>query len=222
MSVSSTETAPKALDFTQEFDGSQPELTSAEKLEAATLFKSGVQDVFLKHIDRVERLDGEVALYPYDYSALSLSTVLEDGTRLSFTAKSFDTETDPPYELEVSEGVSFDKPYRHVRYSLDPEGDEVRRFDMNHQPLPEATQRALGSLSSSSTITQRGVIIDEDGAKRIDPEEFEEAKEGMLFIWDDEFKRRDVERQLGVNDQPVSPEEVRTLLGLLEQAEPEF
>ena len=222
MSSAPHETTPKALDFTQVFDGTQPELTSAEKMEAAASFKSGMQDAFLKHIDRVKRLNGEVALYSYDYSELRLRTVLEDGTRLGFSAKSFDTETDEPYTLDVSENQSFDKPYRHSRYSVDASGDEVKRFDMNHQPMLEATRRVLGSLSSSTTIAQQGVIVTEEGAKRIDPEEFEETKEELLFTWDDEFKRRDVERQLGFNDQPVGPEEIKTLLGLLEQAELEF
>ena len=221
MGATSHEATPKALDFTQEFDGSQPELTSAEKIEAAALFKSGMQDVFLKHIDRVRRLNGEIALYPYDYSELPLRLILDDGTRLNFTAKSFDTETDDPYTLDISENQSFDKPYRHSRYSVDASGDGVRRFDMNHQPLSGDTRKALGKLSSSSTFVQRGVVVNEDGARRIDPEEVEATKEKLLFTWDDEFKRRDVERQLGVNDQPVGPEEVKTLLGLLERAEPE-
>ena len=216
------EPTPQALDFTQEFDGAQPELTSAEKLEAADLFKGGVQDVFLKHIDRVSRLNGKVALYPYDYSQLGLRATLDDGTRLNFEVKSFDTETDVPFSLDVSENQAVDKPYRHSRYSLEPSGDEVRRFDMNHQPLSGDTRKALGKLSSSSTFVQRGVVVNEDGARRIDPEEVEATKEKLLFTWDDEFKRRDVERQLGVNDQPVGREEIKTLLELLSRAEPEF
>lgn len=220
--MSSPETTPKVLDFTQDFDGTQPELTEAQKLEAAALFKSGVQDVFLKHIERVKRQNGVVALYPYDYSEIRLRTLLDDGTRLDFDVKSFDTETETPFSLDVSENQSFNTPYRHSRYSLDPTGDEVRRFDMNHQPLDMGTRKALGKLSSSSTIVRNGVIISEDGVKRIDPEEFEATKEQLLFTWDDEFKRRDLERQLGFNDQPVSPEEVRTLLAFLEKAEPVF
>lgn len=215
------ETTPRVLDFTQDFDGTQPELTEAQKLEAAALFKSGIQDVFLKHIDRVKRLNGEVALYPYDYSELRLRAMLDDGTRLDFDVKSFDTETETPFSLDVSENQSYDTPYRHSRYSLDPTGDEVRRFDMNHQPLGMGTRKALGKLSSS-TFSQNGVVVNENGAKRIDTEEFEATKEKLLFTWDDEFKRRDVERQLGFNDQPVSPEEVRTLLGLLEKADSIF
>jgi len=220
MSTVFQEPKPDFFAFTQEFGGTQPELTEAEKMEAAVLFKSGVQDVFLKHIDRVKRLNGEVALYPYDYAELRLRAELDDGTRLDFDAKSFDTETEDPYTLDVSGNQSFDSPYHHLRYSVDASGDEVRRFDMHHQPLSKDTRQALGKLSSSSTITQLGVVITEEGAKRIDPEQFKETVDELIFTWDDEFKRRDVERQLGLNDQPVGPEEIRKLLSLLEIAKP--
>lgn len=93
---------------------------------------------------------------------------------------------------------------------------------MYHQPLSKDTRKAIGRLSSSSMIAQRGVVITEDGANRFTPEGLEETKEELFFIWEDEFKRRDVERQLGLNDQPVGPKEVRKLLGFLEQAEPVF
>ncbi|HEX4662016.1 MAG TPA: hypothetical protein VH144_00205 [Candidatus Saccharimonadales bacterium] len=80
------------LNFKQEFDGAQPELSTAEKMESTYLFKSGIQDVFLNHIDKVKKLPGSVDFYPWDFSQLRLRTILDSGVQLDFDVKSFDSQ----------------------------------------------------------------------------------------------------------------------------------
>jgi len=201
--------------FMQEFDGNQPVLSEAEKMEAAYLFKSGMEDVFLANIDLVKRLDGETFLYPYDFSQLKLIYNLGNNLRLNFTVKSFDTETDDPYELDIFVTKSSEI-VGHSRYSLDASLDNVRRFDIGQDPM----QTSLKQISLPLCVVFNGAIISPDGVKPIDSEEFERNMEDLKFIWNDEFKKREAESKLGFNDQPVGVAEVKEIIELLKQAKP--
>lgn len=200
------EPRPNPLDFVQVFDGTQPELSEAEKLEAATAFKSTVHDLFLANIERTRRLNGEVALYPCDYSQLDLTAQQEDGSRLGVDAKSFDTTqaTTTPYSLSVFERVPYDQPFRHMRYEMAPDGSEVVRHDAVHEPV-RFDKPLMIEKPTPLTDSERAV-----------------AFQGFANVWEDEFKRRDLERQLGLNDQPVGLAEVQSLAQLVNGAEPTF
>lgn len=197
---------PNFLDSIQIFDGTQPELSEAEKQAAAVVFKSIVHDLFLANIGQAKRLNGRAALYPCDYSQLDLTVQQEDGSRLGVDAKSFDTSQakTAPYSLSVFERVPFGRPFRHVRYKMAPDGSEVVRHDAADGPLElnvPLTKEKLTPL----TGTERGV-----------------AFQGLASVWEDEFKRRDLERRLGLNDQPVGLTEVQSLAQLVEGAAPTF
>ncbi len=206
MSNFTGESLPNPMDFVQVFDGTQPELDDAERLEAASAFKSTVQDLFLTNIERTSRLNGKVALYPCDYSHLDLTIPQEDGSRLGVDAKSFDTTqaTITPYSLSVFERVPYGQPFRHMRYEMTPDGSEVVRHDAVHEPV-RFDKPIMKEKPTKLSDSERAV-----------------AFQGLANVWEDEFKRRDLERQLGLNDQPVGLEEVQSLAKLINDAKPTF
>lgn len=196
---SQQESKPKPLDFGQVFDGRQPVLSEQEKLSAAIAFKERVQDIFLTNMDRVARLNGAAALYPTDYSRLDLAVSAEDGTTIGVTAKSFDTGTvrTTPYTLDLFERVPFGQPFKHVLYELAPDGSEVTRRDMSHDAVKKFTKSAPDLDTPTEHVLKDLAKILEEG-----------------------LKNRELERQMGLNDQPVDIDEIQKLAELIADAKP--
>jgi len=192
------ESNPKPLDFGQVFDGRQPVLSEQEKLDAAIAFKSTMQDIFLPHMDRIIRLNGAAAFYPTDYSRLDLTVTTEDGTRIGVDARSFDTVTTrtTPYELALFERVPFGQPYKHIRYELASDGSEVTRHDA------ELDKTEL-----------------EKSAPDLDTP-IEYSWQNLAKVWEDGFKNRELEANLGLNDQPVGVDEIQKLAEFIKDAKP--
>ncbi|HEX4662017.1 MAG TPA: hypothetical protein VH144_00210 [Candidatus Saccharimonadales bacterium] len=111
--------------------------------------------------------------------------------------------------MDISEDQSFSSPYRSSRYStIGAEEDEVRRFDAEFQPI---TKQKLGSLSSYLAQKRDG---------QFDSEKFVKRLENLAEVLKNVGEGQALERQLGINDQPVGPKEIAVLINFLKRAEP--
>ena len=183
--------AAKRMEFAE---GSDPELTTEEKIRAAKKFGDLVLSTFL-------RFAGDAITYDHIVvpdgikSSVLLEIPQEDGSCVLVEVESatFDGGGEER-SVRIIESDGGDKE-RHHYYIED---DQVLRYDDN---LAERSRELRGALRPEESISIEGI-------KR------------ALDMCRNEVENRKLEQQMGLNSQPVGVEEINKLAKLLESAEP--
>jgi hypothetical protein len=182
------------LDFIKLFGNQEESLTDAEKMEAAYKLSALVDDLLLRFADDVDvdeftYLDG----HSVRCASLVLKISLGDGEDLSVTVSSH-LHDKPKDKIGLEENIV---PYKYVNLNCSGE---------THFYHVEELYEALRYDSNSD----RNIGMVDDTVSSFDD---------ILAIVDNERENMDLEKELGVNDQPVRPGEIDELARLLEGAE---
>lgn len=183
--------AAKRMEFAE---GSDPELTTEEKIRAAKKFGDLVLSTFL-------RFAGDAITYDHIVvpdgikSSVPLEIPQEDGSRVLVKVESATLDNgDEERSVRIIESAGGDKE-RHHYYIED---DQVLRYDDN---LAEQPRELRGAPHPEESISIEGI-------KR------------ALDMCRNEVENRKLEQQMGLNRQPVGVEEINKLAELLESARP--
>lgn len=183
------------LDFIKPFGNPEREsLTDAEKMEAAYKLSALVDDLLLRFAD-------SVYVNKFDYpgsnngrdSSLGLRLPLGDDDELTIQVGSYSNDKE-----DMRKYIMLDN--GRYRYHMESQ-DEVLRYDLNTDAV-----ESVAPLPSPSRI-------------RISGDNLRSRLEDDMARLDNDIKNQQLERRLGVNDQPVRPGEIDTLAQLLEGAE---
>ena len=169
-------------------------LTDAEKMEAAYRLSALVDDLLLRFAD-------SVYVYKFDYpgsnngrdSSLGLRLPLGDDDELTIQVGSYSNDKE-----DMRKYIMLDN--GRYRYHMESQ-DEVLRYDLNTDAV-----ESVAPLPSPSRI-------------RISGDNLRSRLEDDMARLDNDIKNQQLERRLGVNDQPVGPGEIDKLAQLLEGAE---
>lgn len=181
------------LDFIKPFENPEREsLTDAEKMEAAYRLSALVNDLLLRFAD-------SVYVYKFDYpgsnngreSSLGLRLPLGDDDELTAWVGSYSNDKE-----DMRKYIKLDN--GRYRYHMESQ-DEVLRYDLN-----------TDAVESIAPLPSRIRISGDNLRSRLEDD---------MASLDNDIKNQQLERQLGVNDQPVGPDEVGRLARLLEGAE---
>lgn len=183
------------LDFIKPFGNPEREsLTDAEKMEAAYKLSALVDDLLLRFAD-------SVYVNKFDYpgsnngrdSSLGLRLPLGDDDELTIQVGSYSNDKE-----DMRKYIMLDN--GRYRYHMESQ-DEVLRYDLNTDVV-----ESVAPLPSPSRI-------------RISGDNLRSRLEDDMARLDNDIKNQQLERRLGVNDQPVGPGEIDKLAQLLEGAE---
>ena len=183
------------LDFIKPFGNPEREsLTDAEKMEAAYKLSALVDDLLLRFAD-------SVYVNKFDYpgsnngrdSSLGLRLPLGDDDELTIQVGSYSNDKE-----DMRKYIMLDN--GRYRYHMESQ-DEVLRYDLNTDAV-----ESVAPLPSPSRI-------------RISGDNLRSRLEDDMARLDNDIKNQQLERRLGVNDQPVRPGEIDKLAQLLEGAE---
>lgn len=183
------------LDFIKPFGNPEREsLTDAEKMEAAYKLSALVDDLLLRFAD-------SVYVNKFDYpgsnngrdSSLGLRLPLGDDDELTIQVGSYSNDKE-----DMRKYIMLDN--GRYRYHMESQ-DEVLRYDLNTDAV-----ESVAPLPSPSRI-------------RISGDNLRSRLEDDMARLDNDIKNQQLERRLGVNDQPVGPGEIDKLAQLLEGAE---
>lgn len=183
------------LDFIKPFGNPEREsLTDAEKMEAAYKLSALVDDLLLRFAD-------SVYVNKFDYpgsnngrdSSLGLRLPLGDDDELTIQVGSYSNDKE-----DMRKYIMLDN--GRYRYHMESQ-DEVLRYDLNTDAV-----ESVAPLPSPSRI-------------RISGDNLRSRLEDDMARLDNDIKNQQLERRLGVNDQPVGPYEIDKLTQLLEGAE---
>ena len=169
-------------------------LTDAEKMEAAYKLSALVDDLLLRFAD-------SVYVNKFDYpgsnngrdSSLGLRLPLGDDDELTIQVGSYSNDKE-----DMRKYIMLDN--GRYRYHMESQ-DEVLRYDLNTDAV-----ESVAPLPSPSRI-------------RISGDNLRSRLEDDMARLDNDIKNQQLERRLGVNDQPVGPYEIDKLTQLLEGAE---
>ena len=183
--------AAKRMEFAE---GSDPELTTEEKIRAAKKFGDLVLSTFLRFAGDAKTYD-QTVLEDGIKSSILLEIPQEDGSCVLVEVESatFDGGGEER-SVRIIESDGGDKE-RHHYYIED---DQVLRYDDN---LAERSRELRGALRPEESISIEGI-------KR------------ALDMCRNEVENRKLEQQMGLNSQLVGVEEISKLAKLLESAEP--
>jgi hypothetical protein len=206
MSSETINQARRAIDFAQIPDGTQETLSPAELLKAAIQFTDLVNNTLFSHAGDVVTIQpGLVSKTDSGSSRISLKVSQEDGSRVTISvrteANSMEIDSGSKIGIEVQETSPDGYGHKFHRYHMDTGDDEVRRFDR---------------ADTYKTISQSPHEI-VDFSKR--PSETVSVIKKQRSDLDNEIKNQELERQMGLNDQPVGSEEIAKLRALIEAAE---
>lgn len=178
------------LDFIKPFEN-QKSLTDAEKMEAAYKMSALVDDLLLRFADHTEINDHT----DMKVAVLQLKMSLDDNEKISISVESHFYDDGSMCKLIF---LTDDKNHTKHRYHMESQ-DEVLRYDQDASE-PGEIDLILVDIHNSDTID-------------------EEALKGFIARTKNASKNQQLERRLGVNDQPVDPDEIDKLTQLLEGAE---
>ena len=183
--------AAKRMEFAE---GSDPELTTEEKIRAAKKFGDLVLSTFL-------RFAGDAITYDHIVvpdgikSSVPLEIPQEDGSRVLVKVESATLDNgDEERSVRIIESAGRDKESHH--YYI--EDDQVLRYDDN---VAELSRELSGVLRPEESISIKGM-------KR------------ALDMCRNEVENCKLEQQMGLSRQPVGVEEINKLAKLLESARP--
>lgn len=188
------------LDFIKPFEN-QKSLTDAEKMEAAYKMSALVDDLLLRFADSVsvrnlaysDGCNGKQA-------SLELRVPLWDSEDLSIVVGSY---SDDKGDMLKYIGLGDNSRYRYHMENR----DEVLRYDLNTDVIEKA--KPLSTRVAEISDILRGN----------DPGILNANMDDVVSRLDNIMKNKQLEKQLGVNDQPVGPGEIDKLAQLLEGAE---
>lgn len=181
------------LDFIKPFGNPEREsLTDAEKMEAAYKLSALVDDLLLRFAD-------SVYVNKFDYpgsnngrdSSLGLRLPLGDDDELTIQVGSYSNDKE-----DMRKYIMLDN--GRYRYHMESQ-DEVLRYDLN-----------TDAVESVAPLPSRIRISGDNLRSRLEDD---------MASLDNDIKNQQLEKQLGVNDQPVGPYEIDKLAQLLEGAE---
>ena len=181
------------LDFIKPFGNPEREsLTDAEKMEAAYKLSALVDDLLLRFAD-------SVYVNKFDYpgsnngrdSSLGLRLPLGDNDELTIQVGSYSNDKE-----DMRKYIMLDN--GRYRYHMESQ-DEVLRYDLN-----------TDAVESVAPLPSRIRISGDNLRSRLEDD---------MASLDNDIKNQQLEKQLGVNDQPVGPGEIDELTQLLEGAE---
>ena len=163
-------------------------------MEAAYRLSALVDDLLLRFAD-------SVYVYKFDYpgsnngrdSSLGLRLPLGDDDELAIQVGSYSNDKE-----DMRKYIMLDN--GRYRYHMESQ-DEVLRYDLNTDAV-----ESVAPLPSPSRI-------------RISGDNLRSRLEDDMARLDNDIKNQQLERRLGVNDQPVGPGEIDKLAQLLEGAE---
>lgn len=197
------------LDFIKPFGNQEESLTDTERMEAAYRFSALVDDLLL-------RFAGDVRIYDHTVvpegreASLTLVIPLEADGKISVIVESSSKDDGTGYK-EVSLGNYLGN-YRHQYYMESYE--EALRCDRKIDTanidtsgliwLPSGLETSIIKASNTDTVTYETAI--------------EKSLAGLADTRNESENQR-LEGQLGVNHQPVGPDEIGRLAQLLEGAE---
>lgn len=179
------------LDFIKPFGNQEESLTDAEKMEAAFNMSALVDDLLLKFADHT-KIDDHTDM---KVAVLQLKIPLDDNEKISISVESHSYDDGSMRKLIF---LTDNKSYTKHRYHMESR-DEVLRYDQDASE-PGEIDLILADIHNSDTID-------------------EEALKGFIARTKNASKNQQLERRLGVNDQPVGPGEIDELTQLLEGAE---
>ena len=195
-------------EFVQPFDGSQSEIGQRERELVATKFSSFIDDVLLNHADIVTHLNGSS---PHDVLHLEAPTGTSNWAAKVEAVTQFTPVADMPLSEQITRSIDvqrLDGIYgRDVfGYRLFADG-VVRRWDGGDIQGKKEADRKLGL---------------EPMLRMIEPEE-ELSIEGVLqvtrnnieYILNSAIPNQRLERQMGLNEQPVGIDELDGLIDML-------
>ena len=183
--------AAKRMEFAE---GSDPELTTEEKIRAAKKFGDLVLSTFLRFAGDAKTYD-HIVVPDGIKSSVPLEIPQEDGSRVLVKVESATLDNgDEERSVRIIESAGGDKENHH--YYI--EDDQVLRYDDN---VAELSRELSGVLRPEESISIKGM-------KR------------ALDMCRNEVENRKLEQQMGLNSQPVGVEEMSKLAKLLESAEP--
>lgn len=184
---------PDNLGFIKPFENQGESLTDAEKMEAAYKLSALVDDLLLRFADYV---DVDEFTYLDGHSVRCASLVLKislgDGEDLSIAVESH--SYDKKDKIDLGENIVS---HKHVNLNC---RDETHLYHMKN----------LSEVLRYDSNSDRNVGMVNDTVSSF---------EDVLAIVDNARENMDLERELGVNDQPVGPGEIDKLTQLLEGAE---
>lgn len=193
----------------QQFDGAQSKLSRSEMHAAADIFTGGVRQLLEKHttyVDLFKSISGET-------HRVELEMPLEDGSVEFKVEKTTGPQISDSAEISIKvrneEGRML--PLTH-KYYTDNTGDvpQVLREDKDFGVL------LVGS--NLDTEAQIDPVTGETVQRFVDPNIHSVMLERLLVY----ERNRALGKDMGTNDQPVSSDEVRSVLEVVEQAEPLF
>lgn len=179
------------LDFIKPFENQEESLTDAEKMEAAYNMSALVNDLLLRFADHTEINDHT----DMKVAVLQLKLSLDDNEKISISVESHSYDDGTMCKLIF---LTDNKSHTKHRYHMESQ-DEVLRYDQDASE-PGEIDLILADIHNSDTID-------------------EEALKGFIARTKNASKNQQLERRLGVNDQPVRPGEIDELARLLEGAE---
>ena len=185
--------AAERMQFAEDFDRS---LGGAEKLEAAAKFDDVVQSTLLRFANSVETRDHDIVSPGRVESRLLLTIPQEDGSSISASVESglFDDGTEGR-EIHVEEVREDGYVRKFHRYYL--KDGWVLRYNVD-----DVYEKGRYWPSMPSELS-------------------EQALRQLIDYLENERKNSELERQFGLNDQPVGADEIDKLAELLESAEPD-
>jgi len=189
------------LDFIKPFENQEESLTDAEKMEAAYNMSALVNDLLLRFADSVS-----VRKLAYSdgcngkQASLELRVSLGDSEDLSIVVGSY---SDDKGDMLKYIGLGDNSRYRYHMENW----DEVLRYDLNTDVIENA--KPLSTRVAEISDILRGN----------DPSILNANMDDVVSRLDNIMENKQLERRLGVNDQPVDPDEIGRLAQLLEGAE---
>jgi hypothetical protein len=196
--------ASQELDFQQQFDGYQPALDDAERQVAAFEFHVLVTDVLKdaadKGVAKVIKVSKSMGASTFAFFQRSFP----DGSRIKISVARNDIVPgdliSPPIEVSVDE-LRRGRVHSSSQYTLAHDGSEVVRFDSRAEEL-------LGQVRPYQT---EDILLPGKAG--------DDAFRLMMKETDDVIENTELEREMKVNNQPVSTKEIELLWEMIEQAE---
>ena len=195
--------AASSINFIEKPDGTQPELSAEERRAAADAFKDLTDDLFLSHMDNVKNYKPGQIL-DNATSNLLLSVDNSDGSSLTVSLESSSTEEYDfmsPRSLSVQEIDTHSYGHELHTYELARDGSEVIRVDAGD----------IYEKMKSDKKSDFGVM---------DVDDMISYAEDQIVEIQNEIKNADLEKELGLNRQPVDKEEIMNLAAITRQAKP--
>ena len=199
--------AASSINFKEKPDGTQPELSAEERRAAADAFKDLTDDLFLSHMDNVKNYKPGQIL-DNATSNLLLSVDNSDGSSLTVSLESSSTEEYDfmsPRSLSVQEIDTHSYGHELHTYELARDGSEVIRVDAGDIYEKMNRDRKLGKSAGLGVMDAEGMIG---------------YVENQIVEIQNEIKNADLEKELGLNRQPVDKEEIMNLAAITRQAKP--